>query len=598
MDTAGFSGVTLGGRYRLVRLLGQGGMGAVYEAVQEDLGRRVAVKVIRPDLGDRAARARFRREATLAAALGHPNIVQVTDFVDGSVDGREPPFFVMELLEGESLADALRREERLAPRRVGLILLQVLSALSALHRAGVVHRDLKPSNVFLARMAGVGEVVKLLDFGVAKLEDGGARLTGTGRIVGTLKFMAPEQLLGLDVDARTDLYSLGVVAFCALAGRLPYGGLAETVSHAIVVEPPLRLRDVLPNAPSGLARVVDRSLEKDPSARFGSADEMAAEVERCLEGAPAEVSAASTELAGGAAVPAPSPTGPTAAATPHAIRRGAVPPTASGERRPRSVGLSLALGLLLGVLVAAIAVVAFVGLGGEPEAPVAPGPTLPVLVAAAADAGSHTPTASASLSKDAGLSPPALEEREGVGGRRSAQGEGARGAREGQSARGSGATAAPELEAERSEEASDSASGSRGPSESTEVETSAAAARVVDISGTRWVEVGDMTYRLVARDLALGGLYSAIDLRFTPMVDADLACLARAGYRPPSSNFGACLELAVTAEGHVESVTSTPPGDATYDDCTRRAFRGRDLGPTNTGEAGTIRFCIRTVIRR
>ena len=181
-------GTVVGGKYRIVRKLGEGGMGAVYAAVQEPLGRKVAVKVLLPVLArDATLVGRFQREAELAASLGHPNIVQVTDF--GVDDGSA--FLVMDLLDGESLGSALERETALAPSRVCFIAAQVLSALEAAHARGVVHRDLKPDNIYLTSVSGVADLVKLLDFGIARLTegDGDQKMTATGQVLGTPAYM-------------------------------------------------------------------------------------------------------------------------------------------------------------------------------------------------------------------------------------------------------------------------------------------------------------------------------------------------------------------------------------------------------------------------
>ena len=217
------SGTLLGGRYRLRSLLGRGGMGSVYAAVQEDLGRSVAVKILDPLLAcDPGQLERFRREALASAALGHPNIVQVTDF--SAPTNTQPPFLVMELLAGQSLGQLLDRESVVAPQRIAFIASQLLSALGAAHAAGIVHRDIKPDNVFLVSTSAFHDLVKVLDFGIAKLatEEGGARLTGTGAMLGTPAYMAPEQARGAVVDHRADLYAVGATMYQALAGRLPH----------------------------------------------------------------------------------------------------------------------------------------------------------------------------------------------------------------------------------------------------------------------------------------------------------------------------------------------------------------------------------------
>ena len=277
-----WTGALLGGRYRLVRCLGRGGMGAVYEAKQEDLGRRVAVKVLHAHLAnDQDVLTRFRREAQAAGGLGHPNIVQVTDFQARS---GEPPFLVMEHLVGASLATTIREQGPLSQARVAFIAQQILSALAAAHAAGIIHRDLKPDNVFLTSIAGVDDIVKLLDFGVAKLVQGGtgpeANLTTTGAAIGTPVYMAPEQARGRGVDARTDLYSTGVCMYEALTGRLPHDPPSySALIAAILEEPPRALREHRPEVDPKLAAIVHRVLEKDPTRRFQSADEMRVAVE-------------------------------------------------------------------------------------------------------------------------------------------------------------------------------------------------------------------------------------------------------------------------------------------------------------------------------
>ena len=269
-------GTVLGGKYRIVRKLGEGGMGAVYAAVQEPLGRKVAVKVLLPVLArDATLVGRFQREAELAASLGHPNIVQVTDF--GVDDGSA--FLVMDLLDGESLGGLLERETTLAPSRVCFIAAQVLSALEAAHARGVVHRDLKPDNVYLTSVSGVADLVKLLDFGIARLTegDGDQKMTATGQVLGTPAYMSPEQARGKPVDARSDLYALGVVMYEALSGRMPVNGSNyHELMFAIVGETPTPLAQLVPGLDPTLIAVVERAMAKDPNSRYASAAEMRA----------------------------------------------------------------------------------------------------------------------------------------------------------------------------------------------------------------------------------------------------------------------------------------------------------------------------------
>ncbi|MDB4934611.1 MAG: Serine/threonine protein kinase PrkC, regulator of stationary phase, partial [Labilithrix sp.] len=299
-----YTGVTLGGRYVLGELLGKGGFGAVYKAVQSDLGRTVAVKILHADAvltGD--GLARFAREARAAAALGHPNIAQVSDF---QMRPGEPPFIVLECLEGLTLGALLRKEKRLDAPRVCAIAHQVLSALDVAHGAGIVHRDVKPDNVFLVSLPGVEDFVKLLDFGIAKLTTSNTALTGFGTMLGTPAFMAPEQVANIDVDHRADLYAVGAMLHFALSGRHAFEAPnLSAVLYAIVHQPVPTLSSIDPRIDPRLSVVVARAMHKDPSGRFGSAAEMRAALEpwsmkapRFGVGAPAPPSLAADTVPG------------------------------------------------------------------------------------------------------------------------------------------------------------------------------------------------------------------------------------------------------------------------------------------------------------
>jgi serine/threonine protein kinase len=286
------TGTTVGsGRYLLGEVLGRGGWGAVYAATQQDLKRKVAVKILHRDKSnggglDGDGLARFVREARAAAALGHPNIVQVTDF---QTNPGEPPFLVMEHLTGQTLGTLLRRERRLPPGRVCSIAHQALAALDVAHRAGIVHRDVKPDNLFLVTMPGVEDFVKLLDFGIAKLLDstttatGGsaaAKLTEAGTLLGTPAFMAPEQVIDAFVEAPADIYSLGATMYFALAGRYPLeGSNVSALLYAIAHLTPAPLAQVDPSIDPRLSAIVHRAMAKDPNARWSSAAEMRAAIE-------------------------------------------------------------------------------------------------------------------------------------------------------------------------------------------------------------------------------------------------------------------------------------------------------------------------------
>ena len=266
-------GKVLAGRYRVERLLGVGGMGRVYDAVQVDLGRRVALKVLAPELArEPVLLERFRREAQAAGVLGNPHIVDVTDF---AMPEGGPPFLVMEHLVGESLMDLLQREKRLSVRRAVRITVQLLDALQEAHDAGIVHRDLKPANIFMLSLAGGEEMVKLLDFGVAKLQESRAqRLTAVGALVGTPRFAAPEQLKGGEVDPRTDVYGAGVLLYGMLSGHPPFNAPLEDLIRSILEDDPPDVRVANPEVDPHLAEVVRRAMSKNPADRYASANAM------------------------------------------------------------------------------------------------------------------------------------------------------------------------------------------------------------------------------------------------------------------------------------------------------------------------------------
>src|SRR2546425_11227860 len=246
----------LGGRYVLERRLGRGGMGLVYLAREPRLARRVAIKVLPPDRAlQPAARERFLREARTAAGLSHPNIVPIfaVDEVDDVV------FFVMAYVEGESLGQRVRARGPLAPDAVARLLQDVARALAYAHAHGVVHRDVKPDNILLEVPTGR---VLVSDFGIARVGSGSGT-TGPREIVGTAAVMGPEQANGGVVDPRSDLYSLGAVAYYALSGRVPFEDTDPYVllaRHATEPAPPLA--SVAPAVPRQLARIVDRCLDR------------------------------------------------------------------------------------------------------------------------------------------------------------------------------------------------------------------------------------------------------------------------------------------------------------------------------------------------
>ena len=286
-------GEVVDGRYEVVSVIGEGGMGTVYEVRHAALGRRLALKVLRRDIADAEHAARFIQEAKAAAAIGHPNIVAVSDFGElvipdlasraSSPGGSRVPYFVMEYLAGISLAALLKSEKTLDPLRAADIVLQCAAGHSAAHAAGVIHRDLKPDNVFLTR-SGDHEFVKLLDFGVAKMA-GAGRLTRAGMVFGTPHYMSPEQAAGQSVDHRADIYALGVILYECLAGKVPFEAdtyMGVLTKHMFATPEPIDR--AMPDASQlgALGPIVMRCLAKSPHDRYPSMAELVAAIELAL----------------------------------------------------------------------------------------------------------------------------------------------------------------------------------------------------------------------------------------------------------------------------------------------------------------------------
>jgi serine/threonine-protein kinase len=277
-------GTLIDGKYRLDARIGRGGMGTIYRATHVMLEKTVAVKLINTDLGTSPEFvARFRREARAASNLDHPNIVTVHDL--GQADDGAL-YLAMEYVDGSSLKEIIRAEGQLAPERIARLLGQVAGALSTAHRHQIIHRDLKPHNIMVATDAEGREVTKLLDFGIAKMfDDAATQLTATGAALGTPQYMSPEQAAGRDIDGRSDLYSLGIILYEMLIGEVPF---SDPSTPAVLVkhlnEPPPRpsvRRPDLAVSP-GLEGVALRCLEKDPGARFQTADGFAAALDRAI----------------------------------------------------------------------------------------------------------------------------------------------------------------------------------------------------------------------------------------------------------------------------------------------------------------------------
>jgi serine/threonine-protein kinase len=276
-------GQTVGGKYAVTRLLGEGGMGCVYEAHQKlgDTLRKVAIKTLHPHLShDPKILQRFEREVGTVAALTHPNTIQVFDF--GKTDDGTL-YIAMEFVEGRSVADVLEKDGPMPPERVIKILDQVCGSLEEAHGHGIIHRDLKPDNVVLCERAGQKDWVEVLDFGIAKrggeTDPNEAKLTQQGMVLGTPPYMSPEQFTGQTVDKRSDIYALGVMAYEMLTGRLPFSGnTAWEWATAHMTAQPISL-DATPNGakiPPAMKIAIMKALEKNRDARWSSVSEFMA----------------------------------------------------------------------------------------------------------------------------------------------------------------------------------------------------------------------------------------------------------------------------------------------------------------------------------
>jgi eukaryotic-like serine/threonine-protein kinase len=278
------SGAVLAGRYRIERLISRGGMGAVFEAIQLGLDRAVAIKLLLPALSrDEKMQERFRREARSAASLRHPNIIQIYDY--GISD--HGPYIVMEMARGKSLRQLLNRGALSIELSVELMA-QICSALAAAHSATIIHRDLKPDNIMVEEQPDGQIIAKVLDFGIAKIREAnpdeeGLNLTGS-HIIGSPAYMSPEQSLGTALDARSDIYSLGVVLYEMLTGSTPFGkGTPGALLAHQINTPPPRISAVRPEIPGAIEVVVTKALAKDREARFTSATQFAQSLRKALD---------------------------------------------------------------------------------------------------------------------------------------------------------------------------------------------------------------------------------------------------------------------------------------------------------------------------
>lgn len=273
----------LSSRYELGEILGFGGMSEVHLGRDLRLSRDVAIKVLRADLArDPTFYLRFRREAQNAAALNHPAIVAVYDTGEAETDGGPLPYIVMEYVDGDTLRDVIRTEGPLAPRRAMEIVADVCAALDFSHRNGIVHRDIKPANIMINRAGAV----KVMDFGIARaISDSSSTMTQTAAVIGTAQYLSPEQARGEQVDARSDVYSLGCVLYEALTGEPPFKGDSPVaVAYQHVREDPKLPSLVNPSVPQALDSVILKAMSKNPANRYQSAAEMRSDLVRVLGG--------------------------------------------------------------------------------------------------------------------------------------------------------------------------------------------------------------------------------------------------------------------------------------------------------------------------
>jgi serine/threonine-protein kinase len=279
------TGEIIGGKYRVVRFLAAGGMGVVYEAQHTVVKRRFAVKFLRPELTERReSLARFQREAQTAGALESENLTAAVDF---GIAGDGSPYIVMEYLVGESVEALLDRDGRLPLERATDLVQQACRGIQAAHAAGIVHRDLKPQNLFLCRREDGTDLLKVLDFGIAKLEaaDRNNAATETGAVLGTPAYMSPEQARGeKSIDHRADVYALGAILYELLSGRKPHPGDSHNaILHHIATQPAVPLDSVEPELPAPLVLAIGRTLFPDPEERFASAELFGQEISKWAE---------------------------------------------------------------------------------------------------------------------------------------------------------------------------------------------------------------------------------------------------------------------------------------------------------------------------
>jgi len=370
----------LDGQFQILQKIGSGGMGAVYKAMQREMNRMVGVKILHPKLANRKDLvSRFRREARAMSQLTHPNTVKV--FLYGELDDGSF-YIIMEFLEGKNLNQAVRSEGPFAVERALPILIQASGALDEAHSAGIIHRDLKPENIFLVQSGGLRDFPKVLDFGLAKVGErqmrpGSVILTQEGMVFGTPEFMSPEQAQGKTLSPASDIYSLAVILYEVLTGKLPFDAKsAMDFIQLHVTGKPIPLNQRVPGKtfPAALEQIVGRALAKRPDERFPSAAEFASVMQAVLQGGQSQSRTAAGASATSdrplspfaqAPTPAPLATGPRVNAAAVTVPM-AAPPVVAGpppglshsppsNRRARGANVILLVGVAIAFLLIGIA---------------------------------------------------------------------------------------------------------------------------------------------------------------------------------------------------------------------------------------------------
>ncbi len=359
-------GTVVADRYHILKKLGEGGMGQVYLAEHVKMGRKSALKVMNPGMNqDADAIARFNREASNASRLNHPNICAIYDFGE-TPDGLI--YLAMEFIEGESLTSLVEKSGALPPARAASIIHQSADALQVAHDAGIVHRDLKPDNIMIAKNRDGTDLAKVVDFGIAKAHSSDAqKVTKTGMVVGTPEYMSPEQLSGDKLDGRSDIYSLALVAFKCLTGKLPFP--AESAQEAMIarlIEQPKTLADVKPDVawPDEVQGVMNRALERDAAERYQSAAQFGRELWAACESMPSSQAAEAGTQVLSAPASAAANVPRTRVATPGEGGKTVAAPAGSAAAAPAAAAPTVARKSNTGLIAAAVIGIAVLGGGG------------------------------------------------------------------------------------------------------------------------------------------------------------------------------------------------------------------------------------------